>query len=392
MSCFAELSPQLLLIGNALRTGLILGGTSYLQDLLTADERLRAVAGASARQPRSVKRQGWLTNDVFALQNLMESFLDFKPLTPQLSSIGIPTMILNGEFDFLTPRALHETLRLEIPNSALVIIPTRLSRLHPGKAGVDGRPALQVRRGRSAGNGRATGVWIAPENAGGELVPFPTGYDHLRAIPAQRDAAMSDIFWSPRSDRSRAAPSADARCRVPVVCSWRDGAAVCVRPALEARVRLANRIEFAVLSRIRNRFAVAPRHVVGARSRFGLYGCIVGSGLAAKANRRNRGPPWRWWSISQRARMPCMLAYGPRHCCRQVNAGSIRARLAEIEFESSRLMQAQIMLLKGPNLVPFRSAVNTAVESRHEQVRKLWTEALEGVGIATRRSDNGVES
>ena len=52
----------------------------------------------------------------------MESFLEFKPLTPQLSSIGIPTMILNGEFDFLTPRALHETMRLEIPDSALVII------------------------------------------------------------------------------------------------------------------------------------------------------------------------------------------------------------------------------------------------------------------------------
>jgi pimeloyl-ACP methyl ester carboxylesterase len=51
----------------------------------------------------TVKRQGWLTNDVYALQNLMESFLEFKPLTPQLSAIGIPTMILNGEFDFLTP-------------------------------------------------------------------------------------------------------------------------------------------------------------------------------------------------------------------------------------------------------------------------------------------------
>ena len=28
MSCFAELSPQLLLLGNAMRTGLILGGYS----------------------------------------------------------------------------------------------------------------------------------------------------------------------------------------------------------------------------------------------------------------------------------------------------------------------------------------------------------------------------
>jgi pimeloyl-ACP methyl ester carboxylesterase len=123
MSCFAELPPQLLLIGNALRTGLILGGTSYLQDLLlpmnVSDQWLKPVLD----KLDSVKRQGWLVNDVFALQNLMESFLDFQPLTPQLSTIGVPTMILNGEFDFLTPRALHETLRVHISNSSLVIIP-----------------------------------------------------------------------------------------------------------------------------------------------------------------------------------------------------------------------------------------------------------------------------
>src|SRR5258705_10986453 len=70
----------------------------------------------------AVKRQGWLTNDVYALQNLMESFLDFKPLTSQLSAISIPTMILDGEFDFLTPRALHETLRLQITVTALVFL------------------------------------------------------------------------------------------------------------------------------------------------------------------------------------------------------------------------------------------------------------------------------
>src|SRR6476646_1281125 len=123
MSTFAELSPQLLLLGNALRTGLILGGTSYLQDLLLPMNLSDAWLGPQLSNLEAVKRQGWLTNDVYALQNLMESFLDFKPLTAQLSSISIPTMILNGEFDFLTPRALHETLRLESPDSALVIIP-----------------------------------------------------------------------------------------------------------------------------------------------------------------------------------------------------------------------------------------------------------------------------
>src|SRR4029077_798386 len=123
MSSFAELSPQLLLLGNALRTGLILGGTSYLQDLLLPMNLSDAWLGPQLGNLEAIKRQGWLTNDVYALQNLMESFLEFKPLTPELHSIGIPTIILNGEFDFLTPRTLHETLRLQIPDSALVIIP-----------------------------------------------------------------------------------------------------------------------------------------------------------------------------------------------------------------------------------------------------------------------------
>ena len=59
--------------------------------------------------------------------------------------------------------------------------------------------------------------------------------------------------------------------------------------------------------------------------------------------------------------------------------------LRRIEFESSRLLQAQIMLLKGPDLAPFRDAVGAALEQRHADVRRLWTEALEGVGISLPR-------
>jgi 3-oxoadipate enol-lactonase len=186
MSCFAELPPQLFLLGNALRTGLILGGTSYLQDLLlpmnVSDHWLAPVLD----KLDSVKRQGWLVNDVYALQNLMESFLDFQPLTPQLSSIGMPTMILNGEFDFLTPRALHETLRVQIPDSSLVIIPRAYHAFTLEKpaltADLLARFADDVMAGRWQGN---KSVWIAPDEAGGELMPFPAGYDHLRAIPVK---------------------------------------------------------------------------------------------------------------------------------------------------------------------------------------------------------------
>ena len=184
MSCFAELPPQLLLLGNALRTGLILGGTSYLQDLLLPMNVSNEWLGPVLGKLDTVKRQGWLVNDVYALQNLMESFLDFQPVSAQLASIGVPTMILNGEFDFLTPRALHETLRVHIPDSSLVIIPRAYHAFTLEKpaltADLLARFAEGVLAGRWQGN---KSVWIAPEQAGGELVPFPAGYDHLRAIP-----------------------------------------------------------------------------------------------------------------------------------------------------------------------------------------------------------------
>lgn len=190
MSCFAELSPQLLLLGSALRTGLILGGTGYLQDLLLpmnlSDEWLKPLLD----RLDSVKRQGWLVNDVYALQNLMDSFLDFQPLTPRLSAITAPTMILNGEFDFLTPRHLHETLRVEIRNSSLVIIPRAYHAftLEKGALTADllARFADDVLAGRWRGN---QAVWVAPDEPGGELTPFPEGYDHLRAIPHKRTSA-----------------------------------------------------------------------------------------------------------------------------------------------------------------------------------------------------------
>jgi hypothetical protein len=32
-------------------------------------------------------------------------------------------------------------------------------------------------------------VWIAPDEVGGELTPFPAGFDHLRSIPVRLPAA-----------------------------------------------------------------------------------------------------------------------------------------------------------------------------------------------------------
>jgi hypothetical protein len=55
--------------------------------------------------------------------------------------------------------------------------------------------------------------------------------------------------------------------------------------------------------------------------------------------------------------------------------------LRRIEFESGRLMQAQILFLKAPELLAVRHDVNAAVERRHGQVRKLWSTVLASIGI-----------
>jgi hypothetical protein len=55
--------------------------------------------------------------------------------------------------------------------------------------------------------------------------------------------------------------------------------------------------------------------------------------------------------------------------------------LRKIAFECGRVMLAQIMFLKSTDLLPFRSAVNAAVESRHEEVRKLRDDILSGIGL-----------
>ena len=190
MSSFAEIPPQLMRLGTAMRTALILGGTTYLQDLLFPMNFSNEWLEAKADLIGLATHRGWLINDVYALQNLMESFLTFEPLTPKLSLIHTPTMIMTGEFDFLTPRPLQDSLRMHIPDSELVIIPRAYHAFTLEKpeltAYVMARFAEDVMTGRW--QGKKT-IWVAPEEVGGELTPFPAGFDHLRAIPVRLQRA-----------------------------------------------------------------------------------------------------------------------------------------------------------------------------------------------------------
>jgi hypothetical protein len=55
--------------------------------------------------------------------------------------------------------------------------------------------------------------------------------------------------------------------------------------------------------------------------------------------------------------------------------------LRRIEFENSRLIQAQIVFLKGPELAPLRESVSSAVAQRHQQMRELWEAMLTSIGV-----------
>lgn len=74
MSSFAEIPPQLMRLGMAMRTALILGGTTYLQDLLFPMNFSNAWLEAKADIIGLATHRGWLINDVYALQNLMNRF------------------------------------------------------------------------------------------------------------------------------------------------------------------------------------------------------------------------------------------------------------------------------------------------------------------------------
>jgi hypothetical protein len=57
--------------------------------------------------------------------------------------------------------------------------------------------------------------------------------------------------------------------------------------------------------------------------------------------------------------------------------------LNRIELESGRLMQAQIIFLKSPELSDVRGVVEAALERRHTQVRELWDLMLLGIDVET---------
>ena len=56
--------------------------------------------------------------------------------------------------------------------------------------------------------------------------------------------------------------------------------------------------------------------------------------------------------------------------------------LHRIEFDSGRVIQAQMIFLKSKELFSVRDQVSAVVERRHSEVRALWFALLHGIGVS----------
>ena len=184
VSTFSELDAQLEGHAVNLYQGLAQVGFEFYLDLLMPLNFSNAYIAANRDLLHVIKRVGASTNELYGIQNLMESLADFRSITPELQHITCPTLILNAEFDCLTPRHLHDIMRENIANSRLVLVPRVCHAFTLEIPDLTSRLLAEfihsVEQGEWQGD---QSVWIAAEDAQAKTLLTPCEQDHLRAIP-----------------------------------------------------------------------------------------------------------------------------------------------------------------------------------------------------------------
>lgn len=185
-STFSELDPQLIGHAGNLFTGMARVGFEFYLDLLMPLNFTNAWLRDNQALIDVIKRVGVSSNELFGIQNLMESLKGFHSMTPELERIQVPTLILNGEYDMLTPRHLHDIIRRQVKNSRLMIVPRMCHAFTLEIPALTSRILAdfihRVERGDWRGD---QSVWIANDDpaAGAIAVPYAPG-DHLRFVVA----------------------------------------------------------------------------------------------------------------------------------------------------------------------------------------------------------------
>lgn len=183
MSAFTEMDNRLKLLGFNLYQGLTLVGLNMLLDLLLPINLSSQYLKENEQRLKALRKLSLAKNDLYAVQNLMESINNFQGFTGELKKIKAPTLILNGEFDYLTPRWCHELMRQNIKNSRLVIIQHAFHAFTIEFPTITNRLFDYFVRAveHNTWKGDQT-VWVAADDPESKEVIYPYQGDHMRAV------------------------------------------------------------------------------------------------------------------------------------------------------------------------------------------------------------------
>lgn len=185
VSTFSELDPQLWGHACNLFTGIARVGFEFYLDLLMPLNFTNEWMAKNEQLLAVIKRVGAASNELYGIQNLMESLKTYKSITADLHRIQCPTLILNGEYDALTPRHLHDIIRREIKNSRMMIIQKMCHAFTLEIPQLTARILAEFVRSVEDGSWKGDqSVWIANEDPNAKEIafPYPEG-DHLRFLP-----------------------------------------------------------------------------------------------------------------------------------------------------------------------------------------------------------------
>ncbi len=186
ISTFSELDGQLRHHSHNLHMAMTqIGFEGYLNLIMPLNftsmylEKMADVLGMA-------KRITSMSLQVYGIQNLMESLADFKSITGELHKITAPTLILNAEHDYFTPRHVHEVIRRHIKNSKLMIVQHYCHAFTLEIPDISCRIITdfidQVENDTWVGD---QSVWIAEDSIDSDEIAYPCEGDHLRFIPSQ---------------------------------------------------------------------------------------------------------------------------------------------------------------------------------------------------------------
>jgi 3-oxoadipate enol-lactonase len=189
-STFSELDEQLRGHAANLYMGLTRVGFEFYLDLLMPLNFTNPFLAQGREMNELMKRAGVAGNELYGIQNVMESLARFESMTDAIPGIACPTLILNGEFDYLTPRHLHEIMRRQIANSRLVIIPNMAHAFTLEVPALTARVLAEFVKTVEGGAWEGDrSVWVCDENWKAPQLLKRAAGDHLRFLPALAEQA-----------------------------------------------------------------------------------------------------------------------------------------------------------------------------------------------------------